>query len=263
MVDFINEVEEELRKDDYNRLLKKYGPFIGVLLFLIVAGTAFIQWRGHANDKAARATAAIYTSADDELEAGSLDQAVEEFVALGQKGPDGYAGLAFTRAAAIENDKGNSTGAVAYFDQSSSKFDKARHKQLSELKAAYLLADQGAYSDVIARLDGLIVEDAPYEYLARELLGFAHEKSGNLSDAREQYAYLSSIPGVPQTVKLRAEQSLLLMNVDSAINAPKEISPQTTPEDIAEDSALPNDTPTNETTPSETPPSETEETDEN
>ena len=53
------------------------------------------------------------------------------------------------------------------------------------------------------------------------------------------------------------------MNVDSAINAPKEISPQTTPEDIAEDSALPNDTPTNETTPSETPPSETEETDEN
>ena len=39
MVDFINEVEEELRKDDYNRLLKKYGPLIGAVLSLIVAGT--------------------------------------------------------------------------------------------------------------------------------------------------------------------------------------------------------------------------------
>jgi len=259
VVDFINEVEEELRKDDYNRLLKKYGPFIGVLLFLIVAGTAFLQWRGHANDKAARATAAIYTSADDELEAGSLDQAVEEFAVLGQTGPDGYAGLAFSRAAAIENDKGNPIGAVAYFDQSETIFDKARHKQLSELKAAYLLADQGAYSDVIARLDSLIVADSPYEYLARELLGYAHENSGNLSGAREQYAFLTSIPGVPETIKLRAEQSLLLMNVDSAINAPKEIAP----EDTAEESAQPNETPTNETPENETPENETEETDEN
>jgi len=261
VVDFINEVEEELRKDDYNRLLKKYGPLIGVLLFLIVAGTGFMEWRDHADGKAARATAAIYTSADDELESGSLDQAVQEFVALGQAGPDGYAGLAFKRAAAIEHDKGNASEAVVYFDQSLSKFDKARHKHLSEYKAALILADQGAYSDVIARLDGLIVEDAPYEYLARELLGFAHEKSGNLPAAREQYAYLTSIPGVPQSVKLRAEQAMLLMNVDSAINAPKAVSPEATletaPEDIAEDSPQENGQAGEESS------SETEKTDEN
>jgi len=34
VVDFINEVEEELRKDEYNRLLRRYGPYI---LAVIVA----------------------------------------------------------------------------------------------------------------------------------------------------------------------------------------------------------------------------------
>ena len=51
MVDFINEVEEELRKDDYNRLLKKYGPAIGIVLFLIIAGTGFLEYKKYAADK--------------------------------------------------------------------------------------------------------------------------------------------------------------------------------------------------------------------
>ena len=73
MVDFITEVEEELRKDDYNRLLKKYGPFIALVLFLIVAGAAFIEWRKYSNDKTAQQVAAIYTAADESLEDGDLD----------------------------------------------------------------------------------------------------------------------------------------------------------------------------------------------
>jgi len=36
-----------------------------------------------------------------------------------------------------------------------------------------------------------------HEYLARELLGYAHGESGNSSAAREQFAFLTSIPGVP------------------------------------------------------------------
>lgn len=224
MVDFINEVEEELRKDDYNRLLKKYGPIIGIILFLIVAGAGFIEYRKYANEKQAQAVSAIYTAADKQLDEGQPDEAVAAFVELGATGPEGYAGLAFMRAAAIRQDQGDLPGAIRHFDQAAEKFSTPRHKQLAQLKAAYLLADQGAYSDVIARVTPLAETEAPYEFLARELLGYAHSEAGDTASAREQFAYLTSIPGVPATVKQRAEQSMALMGTKSSLAAPAPIS---------------------------------------
>ncbi len=224
MVDFINEVEEELRKDDYNRLLKKYGPAIGVVLFLIVAGTGYIEYRKYADDKKAQAVSSIYTAADKKLDDGRPDEAVAAFVDLGATGPDGYAGLSLMRAAAIRKEQGDIIGAVKFFDQAAEKFSAARHKQLAQLKAAYLLADQGAYADVISRVGPLTETEAPYEFLARELLGYAYFESGDKPSAREQFAYLTSIPGVPASVKQRAEQSMALMGTKAALTAPKPVT---------------------------------------
>ena len=224
MVDFINEVEEELRKDDYNRLLKKYGPAIGVVLFLIVAGTGFMEYRKYAADKKAQAVSAIYTAADKQFDEGQPDEAVAAFIDLSSTGPEGYAGLALMRAAAIRQDQGDILGAVKHFDKAAEKFSTDRHKQLAQLKAAYLLADQGAYSDVIGRVAPLAETEAPYEFLARELLGYAYSESGDGSSAREQFAYLTSIPGVPSTVKQRAEQSMALLNAKTSLSAPQPIA---------------------------------------
>ena len=226
MVDFINEVEEELRKDDYNRLLKKYGPIIGVVLFLIVAGAGYIEYRKYTDDKKAQVVSAVYTAADKQLDEGRPDDAVAAFVDLGASGPEGYAGLSLMRAAAILQDQGDAPGAVRYFDQAAEKFSTARHKQLAQLKAAYLLADQGAYADVIGRVAPLAETEAPYEFLARELLGYAHAESGDESSAREQFAYLTSVPGVPATVKQRAEQSMALMGTKTSLSAPEPIKDQ-------------------------------------
>jgi len=236
VVDFINEVEEELRKDDYNRLLKKYGPAIGVVLFLIIAGAGFIEYRKYADDKKAQAVSAIYTAADKQLDDGNPDEAVAAFVELSSTGPEGYSGLSLMRAAAIRQDQGDTIGAVRFFDKAAETFSVDRHKQLAQLKAAYLLADQGAYSDVIGRVAPLSETEAPYEFLARELLGYAHAESGDLAAAREQFAYLTSVPGVPATVKQRAEQSMALMSTKTSLSAPAPIeAPKTETQEDATD----------------------------
>jgi len=240
VVDFINEVEEELRKDDYNRLLKKYGPAIGVVLFLIIAGTGYLEFRKYSADKKAQAVSAVYAAADSKLDNGQSDEAVSAFVNLGETGPEGYAGLAYMRAAAILEDKGDIGGAVRHFDQAAAKFSTPRHKQLAQIKAAYLLADQGAYSDVIDRTAPLAETDEPYEFLARELLGFAYAEAGNESSAREQFAYLTSVPGVPASVKQRAEQSMALMSTKASLAAPEPL--ETVEPDVAPEN--PSDTET-------------------
>ena len=228
MVDFINEVEEELRKDEYNRLLKRYGPFIVAVIVAIVAGTGFLEYQKYTKDKAARATSASYIDASDKAAAGNIDQSITEFLAIAEKAPAGYAGLSLVRAATLKLEAGDSAESIRLLDQAANTFETPRHAQLAQIKAAYILANEGAYSDVINRIGPLMEIDAPYEFLARELMGFAALKSGDEALAREQFGYLESIPGVPATIKERAKQNLSLMRTAAAaveIKAPEPVTP--------------------------------------
>ena len=231
MVDFINEVEEELRKDEYNRLLRRYGPFIVAVIVAIVAFTGFLEYQKYAKDKAARATSASYVAASDAAAAGNADQSIAGFLDIADKAPAGYAGLSLVRAATLKLEGGDSGEAVRLLDQAATTFETQRHKQLAQIKAAYILANDGAYSDVINRIGPLMEKDAPYEFLARELMGFAGLKSGDETLAREQFGYLESIPGVPPTIKERAKQNLSLMRTAAAeaatVKAPELAAPTT------------------------------------
>lgn len=242
MVDFINEVEEELRKDEYNRLLKKFGPLLIGIVVLIIGGTAFMEWQKSAEDKTARATSYAYVQASKLASDGNNEQAIKDFLAISEKAPSGYAGLSLMRAAAISLREGERAQAVSYFDRAAQRFDMPRHKQLAQIKAAYILAGDGRYDDVRSRLGTLAKGDQPYEYLARELLGFAAMQTGDMSAAREQFSYLSSIPGVTDTIAARASQYLSLMAVDEASSA-------TVPTDTT--APLPADTDVTEDTPNE------------
>ena len=240
MVDFINEVEEELRKDEYNRLLRRYGPFILAVIVLIVAVTGLLEYQKYAKDKAARATSASYVAASDAAAAGNVEQSIAGFLNIAHKAPAGYAGLAFVRAATLNLEAGDSAEAISLLDQAARTFETPRHIQLAQIKAAYILANDGAYSDVINRIGPLMEKDAPYEFLARELMGFAALKSGDATLAREQFGYLESIPGVPGPIKERAKQNLSLMRTAAAASEVK------APEPVTSEPVTP-DTPVNET----------------
>ena len=220
MVDFINEVEEELRKDDYNALLKKYGPIIAGIIILIIAVTGFIEWRKSADSRAARATSASYVQALDTARSGEKALAVEQFEALAAVSPEGYKGLSLMQAGTLKLELGEHKAAIDFYDAAAQSLTQPRHSHLAQLKSAYILASLGAYEDVQSRLDPLIAKDAPYEFLARELLGFSAMELGDEKSAREQFGYLEAIPGVPPTIKERAEQSLTLIRAKSALNPP-------------------------------------------
>jgi len=219
VVDFINEVEEELRKDDYNELLRRYGPYILGITIAIILIAGFMEWRKSAADTSARATSAAYVTASNEAVDGDKAKALAQFIKLSEIAPDGYAGLSLMRAAALELDAGRRGESIRLYDQAAARFTQPRHIQLAQIKAAYILANDAAYNDVITRVSPLAEKDMPYEYLARELLAFAALETGDTAKARQQFAFLESIPGVPPSIQARAAQSLSLMAVDAAAAA--------------------------------------------
>lgn len=220
MVDFINEVEEELRKDKYNDLLKKFGPLIVTIIVAIVAVAGYVEFKKYTDGVEARKASASFVAADKLAESGDLQAGIDKFVALAEVAPEGYAGLSYSRAAALKIQLGDLAGAVSLLDRASAAFTKPVHKDLAGLKAAYILMDEGRYDDVTARASLLAVDKAPYADLAKELLAHAALQSGDEEAARTQFTYLSNVPGVLNGVKARAEQSLLLLNANRTVPAP-------------------------------------------
>ena len=225
MVDFINEVEEELRKDQYNELLRKWGPYLAAGAIALVLGTAAFEYMGSKNDRVAKSSSISYFEAYDKFDAGDIDAAKNDFVAISDASRPGYAGLSLMQAAAIELDKGNTAEAVRLLDQSAEKFSHPRHAHLAKLKAAYILMDQGQYDDVSARIAPLTESGAPYEHLAQELAGFVALEQGDIRTARSKFALLARGVDVAPGVQNRADQMLAI--TPSLRSEPSETEPDT------------------------------------
>jgi hypothetical protein len=217
VVDFINEVEEELRKDVYNKLLKKYGPYILAILVVIVASTGFLEFQKYQVKVNARAASASYEIAGRLAKEGDFQAAIDKFVALSDVAPAGYAGLSLSRAAGLKVQLGDLDSAVELFDRSANTFENKVHKDLSSLKAAYLLLEQERYDDVLVRVTSLIGDDAPYQDLAKELEAQVLLKKGSVDQARTKLTYLSTAPGVAAGIKSRSAQALKLLDTDRPV----------------------------------------------
>ena len=242
MVDFISEVQEELRKDDYNRWLKKYGPLIFAIIMAIILGTAFLEWKKTKDAKVAEKLSFSYLEAS-KIAGDNPEKSIQNFIDLSAQAPAGYAGLSLVRAAELELKRSNVQNAVNLLDSAAEKFEDKRHGQLAQMKVGYILAGQGNYADVIARMTPLSEKDEPYEYLARELLAFAAKETGDDQTARKHFSYLDTIPGVPETIKARAQQNIMMMNLKSSQEQEEASSVVDTP---AEEAPEPQETVTNE-----------------
>ena len=217
MVDFINEVEEELRKDKYNQLLRKFGPYIVAAILIIVAATGYVEYSKSKVSNTAKSASAAYMSAGKIEASGDLQAAISQFIALADIAPDGYAGMSLTRAAGMKVQLGDYEGAVSLFDQAAEKFDKPVHKDLVGLKAVYLLLELGLYDEVLVRASALAADGAPYGDLAKEALAHAAYRSDDIDAARSGFAYLSNAPGVLNGVKARSGAALALINANRPI----------------------------------------------
>ena len=223
MVDFINEVQEELRRDDYSRWLRRYGPYaLGALVAVLIL-VGFLEWRDSKEASAARATSVAYTDAA-ELVDTDPDAALAAFERLADGAPGGYRGLALLRASALEVEAGDVQEAVALLDRAANAFEAPRHVQLAQLKAAYILAGEGRHGEVRTRLGPLVAEGAPYEFLARELDALSALEQGDAAAARRQLTYLATIPGVSPNVAERAQQALSLLSAGEAAETAEDTS---------------------------------------
>ena len=201
---FLREVEEELRSDKLKAFWRRFAPFIigaAVLIVLLVAANEVLKW--WSSNTAATASDQYYAAADL-AEQGDIEGAQATFAELQSSGPEGYATLARFQEAALLLEAGDVDGAIAAYDALASSLDQRRLRELAYVFAGYLAVDHLDAAAVEQRVGGLTGEDSPMRNSAREALGLAHYKAGNIDEARANFEAIAADPAAGQDMQLRA-----------------------------------------------------------
>ncbi len=210
MVDIFDEVEEELREERMQALLKKYAGVLFAAALLVIGGVAgWKAWIWY-QDRRDFAAAASYLSASNISEtAGATGPnqpaAIAAFQVVAADAPNGYRILARLREAAIRANTGDLQGASALWDAvaADSSADPLL-RDLANLTWCIHHADQGDPALLDGRLKPLAAEGNAWRPLAREQLALLDLRQGHTDAAKTQLKKLAEDTSAPAGVRNRA-----------------------------------------------------------
>lgn len=208
VANFIEEVDEEVRRDKAEKLWKRWSPFIiGVVVLILAAVAGYELWKGWQAEKTS-AAGARFSSALNLAQAGKPAEAAAAFADLSKGDAAGYALLARFQQAANLVEAKDVTGAVATYDGIAGDSSVApRFRDLARYLAVFHGLSQLTLEQVKQRLAG-VASDSPWAANARELNAVAELKAGNTEEARRQLTALADDPLVPTGLRGRATELL-------------------------------------------------------
>ena len=243
MVDVFEEVEEELRNDKYQEALKKWGPWVGGAAAAIVVGAAGIQFWDYWRTSQLQESSDAYLEAVSNFESGEFALADAGFDTLTREGTSGYVLMAQMRRAEIALENGENETAASLFDQIAASTSDQIISDMAQLKAVWARWDTLSFADVEIRVSPLAGASSPYRLLARETIGAAALRAGDLERAESEYQLLTFALDAPQGVQRRGQEALALIeSLSSVQEAPLEdaeadvaTDPVDTPDNAAEE----------------------------
>jgi hypothetical protein len=210
MSDIFQEVDEAVRREQLQKLWKRYGNFViaaAVLVVLAVGGWSGYQW--WEAKKAAQAGAA-FDAAAELVDQGKSADAEEAFARLATEGTAAYRFLARLREAAVMAGR-DPKAAVAAYDAVASDGSVPRvFQELAGIRAALLLVDSAPLSEMTRRLEPLAQPDSTFRHSAREILALAAFKEGDKTAAKKWFDMIASDADTPQSLRGRIDVLMTL-----------------------------------------------------
>lgn len=211
MSDIFQEVEEDVRREKYEELWKKYGAWIITSAVVFVASVAGYQgWQAY--QKSAQVSdSEAFVAAREKAEKGSEPDAAQAFGELSKKAGYGYSVLARFQRAALLTQSGDIDGAHSVYDELSQDSSIGREfRQLATVKSAFLKADELTYEEMTARVGPIVDTKSQWRYSARELLAYAALRANKLDEALAGYESLSTDVDAPVDARARAVEMLAI-----------------------------------------------------
>lgn len=201
---FIREVDEELRSERFQNFWRSYGKLVIAAAVAIIVGIAAYNYYIYSKATEAAASGDAFIAAVKLAEEGKSDEAIAAFSALEKGSNKTYQSVARLRAAAELQKTGKVQEALKQYDALAG--DNAADinlRSIARIRAGLLLVDTGTVTEVEARVGPLSAPGGAYRSSAREAIGLAYYKAGDLDNAFKQFDELQKDRGTPQAMQQR------------------------------------------------------------
>ncbi|HYM18836.1 MAG TPA: tetratricopeptide repeat protein [Micropepsaceae bacterium] len=203
MSDIFQEVEEDVRRERYEQLWKKYGNYVIAAAGVLVLGVgAFQGWRAY-DLRQRQAVSDRYQAAQQLAQTGDAAKAEEAFASLAKDAPSGYAMLAKFHLAGQYLAQGKRDPAVALLQELANGSDPVL-SNTARLRLAWLLADASPKAEVMMVLQPLNAPDSPWRFSAQEVIAYIDFKDGQRGQAQAEYEKLAQEAEAPPSLRQRA-----------------------------------------------------------
>ncbi|WFU86001.1 tetratricopeptide repeat protein [Rhizobium sp. CC1099] len=216
---FIREVNEELRSDQMKGAWRRFGRYVIAIAVLIVVGTAgkvaFDYW----DDNRSSGTGDQFLAAMKLADENKSDEALAALATLEKEGHGAYPVLARMRAASVQAQKGDNAAAIAAFEAiGKDQYVPEAVRDAARMRAGWLLIESGTYEQVSAAVEEMAIPANAFRHSAREALGLAAYKAGNMAQARQWYQAIADDAASPRNIANRAQ--IMLDNITASGKAP-------------------------------------------
>ncbi len=198
----IQEIEEDIQRQRFAALWKRFGPALITAVSVIVIGTAAISgWNSYQLNRQQEASNALIQILDTTKKDEKI-AALEGFV----KTDDVVTQAVLARFFAAESamDEGKKERAIAFYDALAQDSDvEPIFRGLADLLSVMAQFDAGEPKVLEARLEPLM-QAGPWSPLASELVGHLALKVGDKERAKKIFAKLLSMKEVSPGVQRRA-----------------------------------------------------------
>lgn len=224
----LREVDEELRREQLEKLWQKYGTYAFLVAALIVFGVGGTKWLEARRLDTAQKAGAAYQAAVTSLTAGKAEDAIKALTTLSSEGPAGYAQLAELQLAGAAVKSGNTAEALKLYEGiAKDRASDGLIQGFAQLQAASLRLADADFTEMQNRLNDLIATDSPWRANARELLGLAAMKAGKTDEARKSFEQIMGERNAPQSL-IERTRTLMSSLVAADMGKPKPNEPKAT-----------------------------------
>ncbi|MCC5987016.1 MAG: tetratricopeptide repeat protein [Pararhodobacter sp.] len=217
---FIDEVNEELKRERLFTLMKRYGWIAVLAVLLLVGGAAWNEWNKARQTAQAQAFGDAVFAALNETDATARDGALRALAEAesdaGREGR-GRAGIVRLLMAAERLQADDRAGALAAL-QAVAEDDTlpGSYRQLADLKRVIIAGAEMTIDERQALLDPLARAGQAFRPLALEQLALLQLEAGNTDEALARFTALLDEPDISPGLRQRVAQLIDILGGNAA-----------------------------------------------
>jgi hypothetical protein len=189
--DIFHEVEEEVRRERFEKLWKKYGDYAIAGFAAIIIGIAGYKFYDRYQTQQRMNASSAFIAAEQALNSNNSAAAATSFANLAKTAPKGYAAVAQLSAADSLYVSGNHGEAIALFKSIAAK-DNSAIGNVARIRAAWATVETAPKSELETLLAPLTSPTSAWRFPAREVLAYSDFRAGAMQQAQSEFETLAA-----------------------------------------------------------------------